>query len=365
MDNLKYLLAFSKAGYSDSSFIRSVIDYFGSAKDAWMASNADLLEINGVSVKKVENLFQLKMSITPDSLLEEIEKRKIKVLTIDDPDYPFLLKQIENPPAVLYVKGDISRCNLDKTLAIVGSRKASSYITDILNKLVDDLKGTDITIVSGLAAGIDAYSHKAAIKNDLKTIGVIASGLDHIYPKENRELYNLIEQEKGAIISEYFPAERPEIWKFPKRNRIISGLSKGTLIAEAGLKSGALITAQLCLEQNRELMCIPGLITNPNTEGIYKLVKDGAGLVTNAKDILNYLNWQYDLNTGNNRDDPKIKLLDNERKIYEILSLEAKQFDEILDESKMEIQELMSVITTMELSGIIKQLPGQKYTKTM
>jgi len=363
MNELKYWLALSKASYSDSRFIKTVLEFFNSPKDAWMASSADLLQINGINCKKVESFAELKRTTNPDDLIRGIEKRKIHVLTIKDQEYPFLLKQIYDAPAVLYIKGDLKSCNADKTLAVVGSRKASNYIMDTLDNLIDGLVGSDVTIISGLALGVDSCSHRAAIRNNLKTIGVIASGLDYVYPKENKDLYKQLAEDKGAIVSEYYPTERPETWKFPKRNRIISGLSKGTLIVEAGLKSGALITARLCLEQNRELMCIPGLVTNPNTEGIYKLVKEGAGLVTNAKDIFEHLNWQYDSTIANSGNIPKINLLDNERKIYEILNLEPKQFDEILVQSKMNVQELMGIITTMELNGLIKQLPGQKYTK--
>lgn len=365
MDNLKYWLAISKASYSDSKFIKALIEYFDSPKMAWTASGTDLMQMFNVNSKKIESFIALKNTINPDELLDYVEKKNIKVITFNNKEYPFLLKQIYDFPAILYVKGDLNSCNMDKTLAVVGSRTSSNYSKDILNKLIDDIRGEDITIISGLAIGVDSCAHSAAIRNNLKTIGVIASGFDYIYPKENKKLYKQIEESHGAVISEYYPSERPEIWKFPKRNRIISGLAKGTLIVEAGLKSGALITAKLCLEQNRELMCIPGLITNPNTEGIYKLLKEGAGLVTKAKDIFDSLNWQYNLHLANLAKNSPINLLDNEKQIYEILNLEPKTFDEILGESKINAQKLMGIITTMELTGIIKQLPGQKYTKVL
>lgn len=365
MSDLKYWLAFSRVDSVGSRFIQKLWNHFGSIKEAWFATNADLLLIEGLKYDRIQKFIEARKNINPDIILEEIQKKNVQVLTLENKDYPSLLKQIYDPPAVLFIKGNLDLCNLDKALAVVGSRKASHYIIEILNKIIEDIRGHDITIVSGMALGVDSCAHKAAIKSNLKTIAVLGSGFDFIYPKSNKNLFEEIINNNGAVISEYFPSEEPEPWKFPHRNRIISGLSKGTLIAEAGLKSGALITANLCLDQNRELMCIPGLVTNPNTEGIHELIKNGAGLVTRTKDIFNHLNWPYDSDTENNKNNIKIDLLDNERKIYEILSLEPIQFDELLNQSKLNVQELMIVLTTLELNGIIKQLPGQKYISTL
>ncbi|EKE03380.1 MAG: hypothetical protein ACD_20C00211G0014 [uncultured bacterium] len=365
MSEIKYWLAFSRINSIGSRFIQKVWGHFGSVKEAWLASNADLLRVEGLQYNGIQNFTETRKSINPDQVLEDIEKRNIKVLTLQDEEYPALLRQIPDPPAILFIKGNLEVCNLDKTLAIVGSRKASHYIIEILSKMINELQGTDITIVSGMALGVDSCAHKAALKNNLKTIAVLGAGFDHIYPKSNKGLFQEIIDGNGAVISEYYPSEEPEPWKFPARNRIVSGLSKGTLIAEAGLKSGALITANLCLEHNRELMCIPGLITNPNTEGIHKLLKDGAGVVTNAKDIFNYLNWQYECDAENGQKNLKLDLLDNEKKIYEILSLEPINFDEILNKSRLNTQDVMITLTTLELNGLIKQLPGQNYISAL
>lgn len=365
MDNLKYWLAFSRSSALGSRSIKKVWERFGSMKEAWFASNADLLEIEGMKLASIEKFLQERKTINPDQLIEEIQKKKIQALTLEDENYPFLLKQIYDPPAVLFIKGSLEICNLDRTLAVVGSRKSSHSIIEILDQIINELYGSDITIVSGMALGVDSCAHKASLKNNLKTIAVLGCGLDFIYPPGNKELFKKIIDGNGAVISEYYPTEEAEPWKFPVRNRIISGLSKGTLIAEAGLKSGALITAKLCLEQNRELMCIPGLVTNPNTEGIHKLIKEGAGLVTSAKDIFEHLNWSIAINTDDSQNKNKIELLDNERKIYEILNLEAKQFDDILKESQLNIEELLVILTSLELKGIIKQLPGQQYMKIL
>ena len=273
-----------------------------------------------------------------------------------------MLKNIENPPAVLYYKGKLFECNLEKTLAVVGSRKASTYARDNLKKIISGLGNTDICVVSGLASGIDTVAHTAAIENNLKTIGVIASGFDYIYPTSNKTLYQNIENGYGAVVSEYYPTFEPMKFRFPQRNRIVSGLSYGTLVAEASLRSGALITANLTLEQGRELMCIPGEISNPNTEGIYKLLKNGATIVTESEDILNALNWEI------KRENPQQQLTlpmltPDEEKIFDNLQIEEKGVDELLSLTGLKLDDLLMNLTTMELKGIIKQYNGDRYKK--
>ena len=273
MDNSKYWIAFSAIEQIDSNFIQRLYNYFGDIKTAFEAGTKDLSQIEGLSVKKAENFVKHRDKIDPDKAINLVAERGIKFYTFEDEKYPQLLHNIDNPPSVLYFKGSLDECNLKKTLAVVGSRRASSYAKDALNKILSGFMNTDICIVSGLASGIDTTAHTAALNCNLKTIGVIASGFDFTYPAANKHLYEKIENGNGAVVSEYYPTFEPIKFRFPQRNRIVSGLSYGTLVAEASLKSGALITANLTLEQGRELMCIPGLITNPNTEGIYKLGK--------------------------------------------------------------------------------------------
>ncbi len=272
-----------------------------------------------------------------------------------------MLKEIANPPAVLYVKGDLTSCNLEKTVAIVGSRKASFNGKEALKVILKGLANTDICIVSGLASGIDTTAHYNAIENNLKTIGVIASGFNFVYPESNRELYKMIENGAGAILTEYYPTIEPLKFHFPERNRIVTGLSYGTLVVEAALKSGALISANLTLDQNRELMCVPGLITNPNTKGIYNLLKNGATLVTEGADILNALNWEIKL-----PEQQKLifdNLTEYENKIVNTLEIEAKVFDSIQKETDLKTEDLLTCLTTLELKGIIKQVEGDRYQK--
>ena len=358
----KYWLAFSSIEQIDSRFVQRLYNYFGDIEIAFNASINELSQIDGLNIKKAETFITMRNKINPEKVLEEVTSRNIKYLTFEDEKYPQMLKNIENPPMILYYKGNLDDCNLNKTLAIVGSRRASYNAKEELNKIISQLNGTDICIVSGLASGIDTQAHISALENNIKTIGIIASGLDFYYPTSNKYLYEKIENGNGAVISEYFPTFEPLKFRFPQRNRIVSGLSYGTLVAEASLKSGALITANLTLEQGRELMCMPGLISNPNTEGIYKLLKNGATLVTSAEDILNALNWE--IKTEKSSQLKLSDLSENETKIIEALEIEEKGIDELLLLTKMNLEDLLTDLTTMELKGIIKQVSGDRYKKS-
>ncbi len=354
----KYWVAFSAIDQLSSTFIKSLYEYFEDIEVAFNAKLSDLKQIEGLSVRKAENFIDKKKSINPDKVFEEVQKRGINILTYEDENYPYMLSQISNPPMTLYYRGDLFSCNLEKTVAFVGSRKASFNGKEGVNKVISELAGTDLCIVSGLAAGIDAVSHKSAIDNNLKTIGVIASGLDFTYPSTNKALYEQIESGSGAIVTEYYPTFEPLKFRFPERNRIVTGLSYGTVVGEAALKSGALISANLTLEQGRELMCIPGAINNSNTEGIYKLIKDGASIVTSGEDILNYLGWEVV-----NKSEEKKELNSIEKIVFDIIEIEPKGFDEIQSVLKIETSELLTLLTMMEIKGLIIQVEGDRYKK--
>ena len=358
----KFWIAFSAIEETDSTFIHRLYTYFGDIEEAFNANRHDLEQIDGLSVKRAETFLRERDKIDPDKALAVVEDRGINYVTLEDDRYPKMLKQISDPPAVLYYKGELFDCNLEKTLAVVGSRKSSYHAKEAVSKILSQLNGTDICIVSGLAAGIDTSAHTAALENNLKTIGVIASGFDFIYPTSNKHLYEKIKNGGGAVVTEYYPTFQPLKFRFPQRNRIVSGLSYGTLVAEASLKSGALITANLTLEQGRELMCIPGLISNPNTEGIYKLLKNGATLVTEAQDILEALNWE--VKPAEQLKIDLSGLSEIEEKILNSIEVEEKNLDEIMAETGIDVDNLLINLTTMELKGIIKQVTGDRYKRT-
>ena len=359
----KFWIGLSSAEQLDSGLIHSLFKYFGDIERVFNCSANDFKNIEGINIKKAENFLRLRDKINPDKTCEEIEKRGIKVLTFDDERYPQMLKEIYNPPMVLYYKGDLFSCNLDRTVAFVGSRRASTNGKDGVRKIISDFRGTDICIVSGLAEGIDAASHRSAIENNLKTIGVIASGFDYKYPSSNKDLYEKLESGCGAVVTEYYPTFEPIKFRFPQRNRIVTGLSYGTVVGEAALKSGALISANLTLEQGRELMCIPGSINNKNTEGVYKLLKNGATMVTSGEDVLNALNWQIiKENLSHTRDINNNPEQNHAYKIIsDIIGIEPLGFDEIQAKTGMNTEELLKTLTIMELEGFIEQTDGDRY----
>lgn len=365
-NNAKYWLAFSSIEKVGSAFVQKLFNHFGDIKSAWCAGTDELYKVENLTKRQINDFLEIRNQTNPDKCLEYIIKKDIKFLNYTDSSYPELLRQIHNPPMTLFYKGNLSRCNFNRTLAVVGSRKASQTAKTILTKIISEFNGTDICIVSGLALGIDSCAHKAAIDNNISTIGVIASGFDYIYPTQNKDLYKKIENESGIIFSEYWPTFQPLQWRFPHRNRIVTGLSKGTLVAEAAIKSGALISANLCLEQNRELMCMPGLITNPNTEGIYKLIKNGASVITRAQDILDTLDWQLEQVNQKHQNILEImKLTNEEKEIFTIIATEPTTFDSLLSQTSMKLSDLMVLLTNLEIKGYIKQTDGEKYISTV
>lgn len=286
------------------------------------------------------------------------EDEDIKLLTFEDSHYPPLLKQIPDYPLALFYKGNIDLLDNECNLAIVGSRNASNEACIALNNIISGFRNSNLTVVSGLAYGIDAQAHKSAIENNIKTVAIIGCGLDTIYPNQNKNIFYDIIEKSGVVMSEYPLKVKPMPANFPQRNRIVTGMSKGTLVAEAKLKSGAMISANLTLDYNRELMCIPGNILNPNTTGIYHLIKNGASITTNAQDILNALNWETQLEEERPCVD---ELNDMQKQIFDILSLEAKTFDDIMQETDIDVSLVMVILTELELQGLIKQSNSKYY----
>ncbi|MBE7704326.1 MAG: DNA-protecting protein DprA [Cyanobacteria bacterium SIG29] len=356
----KYWCAFSKLTKTGSAFVNKVFEHFGSIELAWHAQEYDLWKIEGLRRQSLENFLLERNSINPDECYNYIKERDIDFIHIEDERYPYLLKHIDNPPTGLFVVGDLSSCNLEKTLGVVGSRRASENSKSTLKNILSGLHDTDACIVSGMAEGIDTVAHKSAIENNIKTIAIIGGGFDKIYPKSNIKLFNEIKEGAGAVLTEYWPDVDAISWHFPARNRIVSGISKGVLIAEAALKSGAMITANLALEQGRELMCIPGLVSNPNTEGIYKLLKTGAAIITSHNDILDTMNWEI---KTTNKENIKINkdFTPEEQLIIDCIQKDMLTLDEIIIKTNLNINDLMVILTKLELDGTISQTQGDKY----
>ncbi len=359
-DKAKYYAAFSYLN-TKTVFKSKLLEYFDfDVKRAWLCDKNDLSELC-----KKEDLSIPRNFLSQKSKLDIEEcynkaflDKDVKLLTIEDEKYPPLLKEIPDYPISLYYKGNLENISFDCTLAVVGSRNASVEAKIALDKIISSFNRTNITIVSGLAYGIDAQAHISAIKNNLKTIGVIGCGLDIVYPSQNRQIYEDIINKAGVIFSEYPLKTPPMGHNFPQRNRIVTGMSKGTLVAEAQMKSGAMISANLTLDYNRELMCMPGNILNPNTEGIYHLIKQGASIVVNAQDIINQMDWEI---ITQQKNETNAKLNNSQKKVLDIISIEAKSFDEIMNVIDIDTSELMITLTELEIKGIILQNNGKYY----
>ncbi len=295
----------------------------------------------------------------------QAEKQGIRILSVFDDEYPHSLKQIFDPPLVLYCLGDPSVLRRP-AIAVVGSRRCSLYGKEITEKITRELSSLGICIVSGLARGIDSNAHRGALENGGATVAVLGSGVDVIYPRENRRLYQRV-CEQGCVISEFRCGSFPAPQNFPIRNRVISGLCYGTVIAEAAEFSGSLITARLTLEQNRELWAVPGNITSPGSYGPNYLIKQGAKIVLDIQDVLEELP-PYVLDLLNEPEAPAPGLVQSltwdEEKIVNLLTSDASlHIDQLLNRSEFSLPLLNEVLLQLEMKGLIRQLPGRTFSR--
>jgi DNA processing protein len=338
---------------------KNLIDYFH--KDlaaAWKADSKELAQA-GITQKAIENLTMLRASSTPQRELEKLERLRIRVITLKDKTYPPLLREIEDAPPVLYTYGKLTEADRF-ALAVVGTRNSTTYGRQVTEHIVSDLARGQVTVVSGLALGIDTIAHTAALEAGGRTIAVLACGLDIIYPPVNRGLARrIVESGQGALVTEYPLGIQPEGGNFPARNRIISGLSLGVLVVEAPERSGALITAEHALKQGREVFAIPGSILSSRSAGVNKLIQDGARPVMDVKDILEALNLflvpqQVEMQTV-------LPDNDEERTLLKLLSHDPCHVDELIRESGLATNIVTATLMAMELKGMIRQVGGMQY----
>ncbi len=340
-----------------------LINHFGDPKNIWDASEAELKTASFLNARTIGFLADDKYKNEALRQLKVIEELKIKVITIKDSLYPYYLKNIYDPPIILYVRGNI--LEEEKCIAVVGSRKATSYGLKMAETISYELARLGITVISGMARGIDTYAHKGALKAGGRTIAVLGCGPDVVYPAENKQLMADIKN-TGAVISEFKPGMQPIATNFPARNRIISGMSQGVVVIEAGERSGSLITAGFALEQGREVFAVPGNINSFSSVGTNKLIKDGAKIVTDIEDILEELRV-YSLKdkwTGLRReeafDQSRFKGLDSEeRKLVECLKSEPLHIDILADKSGLSVKAVNAILVMLELKGIVEQAPGK------
>ena len=343
---------------------KALLDRFGSPQAVFQASAQELASISGIGTDLIENIRNKEKCLDLKQEIPLIKKLGVKIITFKDSDYPPLLKNIPSFPLLLYVKGKFEKQDYNMSVAIVGTRKATYYGNTITSQLVENLAQAGFTIVSGMARGIDTSAHQGALKKKGRTIAVLGSGLNFIYPRENKKLSEEIAQ-SGALVSEFPLNAPPDKYNFPRRNRIISGLALGVVVVEAGEKSGALITANLALEQGREVFAVPGKIDSNYSQGTHKLIQDGAKLVINWTDIASELMPQISWETQQKTEEKlHVNLEENENKIYNLLSTEPKQIEEIIKESQMNSSKILSILLSLELQGLVKQLPGKFFGKT-
>ena len=356
----KFLHALLLAGLEYDS-IQKLRLAFGSFEEAWR-SGLSRFETAGLDQEVLQKISEAKNRIQPDEEMRKLVTQGIAFITTDDAEFPKELNAIASPPLWLYIKGRLEHGK--PRLAVVGTRKATTYGREAAQKIIRDLADkTDVVIVSGLAQGIDAEAHRAAITSGLATVGILGSGMDHgsFFPPENWNLSEEMIKKSGAVISEYPPGTPGLKHHFPARNRIIAGLAAGTLVVEAPEKSGALITAGFALEQGRDVFAIPGQMFSPNAAGVHRLIQDGAKLVTSADDIIEELG----LKRKNIKEKAEALLTDENEKIILGILGEPSSVDDIKSKTKMPTPDIVSCLSMLELKGFIRPMGQNRFQRIM
>jgi len=367
---LKYWLAWNKVKEIGPIRFSNLMKSFSSLEEAWhnSANKENIMKILHVGQDAWKRIELEKQKIDPDNELLLLEKMKVNVVTIKEDAYPLLLKSIYDPPPVIYYRGNfVEIMRRKKGIAIVGSRKATYYGRKVAREIALELASRGYIIISGLARGIDTNAHLGALEAGKETIAVLGCGIDRVYPAENRSLaYRIIED--GAIISEFPINTKPEKSNFPRRNRIISGLTLGTLVVEAATKSGALITTDFALDQGREVFAIPGSIHSFLSLGCHDLIKQGAKLVNNYQDIIEELEEK---RGSVEEKDAVVKeekiftenLTDFEKKFLKYISIEPLHIDAITDLTKLPPAKVNETLLSLELKNIIREIEGKRYIR--
>jgi DNA processing protein len=358
------------------TLFKRLLDFFGGVERIFTASVAELIKVEGIGNKTAESIVRTRDAFDVDSELALADKLGVWVIHLQDDRYPPALKAIYDPPPVLYIKGTLTRSD-NLAMAIVGSRRCSHYGTEQANRFSHLLASAGFTIVSGLARGIDSAAHRGALATKGRTIAVQGCGLSNIFPPENKKLFEQI-TENGAVISELPLTYEPLAENFPGRNRIIAGLSMGVLVVEATYRSGALISAQAAMENNREVMAVPGRIDSPCSLGCHKLLKQGARLIDSIDEIMDALGYVGDgLKThaaatateaeqnaqGTLFDTSRLNLTEAEEAILGHLNSEPVHVEELIESTQLSAAKVHSAVISLQLKGLVKQLPGNMLVK--
>ena len=355
-EDTKYWIGFNLVRGIGAVRFEQIRSFFGDLSLAWDAPGSAFKEA-GLPARVVSSFLQLRETIDLDRVMASILEKNIRVLTLLDENYPRLLKEIDQSPPVLYVRGELTAAD-EFAVALVGTRRVSDYGQQITRDISLYLAGNGMTIVSGLARGVDGLAHQHALKAGGRTIAVLGSGVDIIYPPEHRQLAEAI-IEQGAVISDYPMGTQPEGVNFPPRNRIISGLSLATIVIEAGERSGALITADFALEQGREVFAVPGNVLSPASRGTNRLIQNGAYALVSPKDVLDVL----DLNQVEAIKTARQVLPadETEAKILQVLGFTPIHVDEICNLTQLPVERVSATLTLMELKGMVQHVGGMRY----
>jgi DNA processing protein len=356
VNNKRYWVGFNLVKGIGAVRLQGLRDHFGDLALAWQAP-AEALIAAGLGPKLAERVEQVRSGVDLDKYLARIMAQGIEILTWDDILYPPRLKEIDQPPPVLYVRGAITSED-SWAVAVVGTRRVSTYGRQVAEEVASFLAANGVTVISGLARGVDAIAHQSALKVGGRTIAVLGCGVDRIYPPEHAQLAEKM-MASGALISDYAPGTPPDASNFPPRNRIISGLSMATVVVEAGETSGALITAQFAIDQGREVFAVPGNILAQQSKGTNRLIVQGARPMLSASDLLDVLNLT---RVTEQRQVRKVLPTDEtESKLMSVLTHEPLHMDEIRNQTGLPIERVSAALVMMELKGLVRQVGGLNY----
>ncbi len=341
---------------------RNLISYCGGVKNVFNASVSKLRKVPGIGEKTIATIRKAEVFERAKQELEFIRKNDIQALFYTDKKYPTRLKQCNDAPMMLYFNGTCD-LNQSKVINIVGTRRASEYGRDVTQKIVEELSALNVLVVSGLAYGIDTCAHKAALENDLSTIGVLAHGLDRIYPQANAKLSNRM-KEKGGVLTEFISGTIPDRENFPKRNRIVAGMCDATIVVESGIKGGALITAEIANSYNRDVFAIPGRINDNMSSGCNQLIRNNkAALIRSGEDVKYFMNWMGNEIVRPSKQTRLLMLLSPEEEVI-VESFNGNnlaEFDQIANQTGFPSTQLVSLLLNLEFQGVLKCLPGKVY----
>jgi DNA processing protein len=360
-----YWLALSLTPGVGSTLMRRLLDRFKTPEAVFHAPPKELLKIEGLGGRVAEEIRKGPLEKVVERELHLLREIGGRVITLKDEEYPKRLREIYDPPALLYVRGELKKED-EFAISIVGSRKTTPYGRWFTEKVSQELARHGVTIVSGMARGIDSLAHWGAISGGGRTITVLGCGVDVIYPSENRNLFAKI-IDHGAILSEFPIGSPPEGGHFPRRNRIISGLSIGVVVVQASEKSGSLITAGYALEQGREVFAVPGNVGTESSRGTHRLIKEGAKLVESSEDILEEIlpQWRREGEATPRVEAPRPDLTQEERVLYELLGETPLHIDVMIRESRLDPGKVSSLLLNLELKGLVSQWPGKCFSRKM